>query len=82
MVRVRHKSGSEEIIRAERKMADTWARLGRGEGWSGAVGAALPRVERARICHDKRAKHLITNESEGQALAARQITVLLGFIIA
>ena len=29
-MRVRHKSGNEEIVRVERKMADTWAKV-RGE---------------------------------------------------
>ena len=35
MERVRHKSGSEEIIRAERKMADLGEVGQRVEGWMG-----------------------------------------------
>ena len=48
------------------------------------LGAALPRVERVRICHDKRAKNSITKESEGQAMAKAGVLLLvrwLGLII-
>ena len=49
------------------------------------MGAALPRVERVRICHDKRAKNSITKESEGQTMAKAGVLLLvrwLGLIIA
>ena len=66
---MRHKSGSEEIVRADRKMAGTdevGLHLGRGEE---STVTALPRVKRVgilyvRLGHDKRAKRLITKLNE------------------
>ena len=72
MVRERHESGSE--------LRGRWRIPGRSwaEGKSG-VGTALPRVERVRICHDKRAKTFM------QAMAKAGVLLLvrwLGLIIA
>jgi hypothetical protein len=64
-VRVRHKGGSEEFVRAERVMADTWAIVGQGSR-NGSLGAALP-APKVHACEyspsDRRAKHLITGLS-------------------